>query len=57
MTRKEKLIELIMKLRVMAERGTPNERVSAQNKLDTICEKYRIHIVRAESGCKVRKKN
>lgn len=44
MTRKEKLIELIMKLRVMAERGTPNERVSAQNKLDNICEKYRINI-------------
>jgi len=44
MTRKEKLIELIMKLRVMADRGTPNERVSAQNKLDNICEKYRINI-------------
>jgi hypothetical protein len=44
MTRKEKLIQLLMKLKVMSERGTPNERISAQNKLDYICKKHRLNI-------------
>lgn len=44
MAKREKLIELIKKLRVMAEKGTTYEKTSAQDKLDNICVKYGINI-------------
>lgn len=44
MTKRQKLIELAKKLREMALKGTPNERIVAKKKLDEISVKYKIDI-------------